>query len=479
MKRFLALLLVVAMVFAIAIPAMAKTVDPYDKKEVDIAANKGDGKSVAEGFSFHCNDIEGSNGRTYVGQFRTEKKNGNGWDDANTNKHWIALESAGGTKWTPVIPAGHNWACVDCGRTDWVTFSNNSGVPDGKNAQFQHDGPSRRWITIRVIYHIDIPECEFTCVNDGAECEFECTCEVPCPNAGIGDHDNGKCTMECGVDHDCDFDGDLTCGTVCECEKKFSEVIVNRKELIKIADGYVFSHTALPTWEGGKYVRSTPWMVRANLLTGAFLPITETLYGNTTWNFYYEGKGACECECDLIECDAECLPCGFTWSGHEGCCFTCYTCDGDDPYCDYVGVCDGCPTVGACINASEGCKHNCNPKPPHECSIAVCDICKDGKGGNCVGNSGTGCLDVNCVHGVLRRDCTVNSCQSNTNFFCIECGTNIGGINLNNGNQWGIQGCYCDCHPHDNSHPPYAAPDVCDCGCEDDDVVCECVDCED
>jgi len=75
-KRLLAILLVFAMMFSLAIPAMATA----DNNRGSDNVKKMDSKSVAshaikiEGFGFHCNDIEGGgNGRAYVADFQDVK----------------------------------------------------------------------------------------------------------------------------------------------------------------------------------------------------------------------------------------------------------------------------------------------------------------------------------------------------------------------------------------------------------------------
>ena len=306
MKKTLAIVLSLCMLFALVVPAMASAKLP----------------AASEGFAFHCNDIEGGgNGRTYI----VGKDKDFGKFDKKTGEGLIQLAPAPGDTTGKVwVINGYNyddsysgeWVCTTCGRTDWVSFSNKSGVPDGKNIQLQHPGPSKRWINIKVIYNLDVPECEFECKNADAKCNFVCTClENVCANlARFGAH---ACTfdLECGEGHDCPFDdADLTCKTVCDCEAKVSETIVDQKVLINIADGYIFRHRAPRNWNGGAYDSGPRF-------------IFEKLFSSKTYNVFYVGAGDCACDCDSVVCDAACkvTPCNYEPPTHE-----------------HTAVCDNC-----------------------------------------------------------------------------------------------------------------------------------------
>ena len=79
---------------------------------------------------FHCNTFNG-NGRVwpevpydfkkFQGEFTFTKAVGTRWNLTKVNGDEALL---------PV--------CPKCGSTEWITFSNNSGEPDGKNIQMQH-----------------------------------------------------------------------------------------------------------------------------------------------------------------------------------------------------------------------------------------------------------------------------------------------------------------------------------------------------
>jgi len=107
------------------------------------------------GFGFHCNEC-GGNGATAViyqgddtgvikaignikkqpaGSMVVEK--GDQKDIFGTKTYPIALERVGDTTLWNLI-TGDDIKCATCGRTDWVTYSNNSGVIEGKNIQAHH-----------------------------------------------------------------------------------------------------------------------------------------------------------------------------------------------------------------------------------------------------------------------------------------------------------------------------------------------------
>ena len=330
MKKLMIITTVVVMMCAFAFSAMASTQLP----------------AASEGFAFHCNDIEGSNGKTYI--------EGKDKDFGKFDKKLVGKVSdleAGLIKLAPVetdltgktwIPVENLGVCTTCGRPDWVSYSNKSGVPDGKNIQLQHPGSSRRWITVAVTYFIDIFKCEFTC--NIADCDFAIECTEDC-----------ECGDMCGIDCDCEA-VDHTCPAAgcaaCDCEFSDSKVIVNEKHLIKIADGYFFWHRAPRTWEGGAY-DSGPRFIH------------ERLYNSKTYNVYYVGAGdcVCECECDGVQC--ECMK-----EVTEKCC---YQLD------DGTWICDNCGENPCSDSLNVGCTHNCNKGCEH---ALVCSVCYDAAGDN-------------------------------------------------------------------------------------------------
>ena len=149
-KKLLAILLVVAMAVTFAVPALAanngngngngnnKTAAaPVDEFDFDV-----------NNANFHCNDIVGENGRVWpdLTNFGVVDGKGNG---GGNNKNKMA-----GTFHVDRVGDSTTWSLVDvvvcpiCGSIEWVTFSNNSGVPDGNNVQFQHNGPTKFWLEI-------------------------------------------------------------------------------------------------------------------------------------------------------------------------------------------------------------------------------------------------------------------------------------------------------------------------------------------
>ena len=114
MKKMLSILIALTMVLSLAAPMWAAPADP------DTA--------TVTGCAFHCT-ADGGNGKTYIdGQ---PKDFGKGAvvvlsRDADDPKVWHLVSINGDTG--PFV-------CADCGSSDWVTFSNKSGVPNGKNIQ--------------------------------------------------------------------------------------------------------------------------------------------------------------------------------------------------------------------------------------------------------------------------------------------------------------------------------------------------------
>ena len=354
MKKILALVLALTTIFALAIPAMAAdNVFDFDVNNAN----------------FHCNDIEGENGRvwpvlTALGLTDGKANNGN-----NKNKLTITLRvNRVGTSTTWKLAAANkdgiaqnNIKCPACGRTDWITFSNNSGVPNGNNVQFQHDGPSRRWITIKVTYHLDIPACKvFTCKNANTVCKFVCTCEgctpvCNCPNPCnlvckyAVQYPTHACTFKCGKGHDCPIKG-ATCAYDCKHEFHASEVVVNMKVPIKIADGYLFVHTVNNIWtKDGK----TGYYVSGDMPIGVY---SKRLYNNAQYDIYYKGCGKCKCDCPPVTCNAACVRCSWTPPAHV-----------------HVPICENCKD-------GQGNNHNnCESKNPENTTNYYCLNCPDNK----------------------------------------------------------------------------------------------------
>ena len=88
-----------------------------------------------DGFGFHCNATNG-NGRTNVtinGKvYKSNDQNDNGKDSA---MHSNLVRVGTTTLWNLLKD---DIVCATCGSTEWVTYSNNSGVINGKNPQVHH-----------------------------------------------------------------------------------------------------------------------------------------------------------------------------------------------------------------------------------------------------------------------------------------------------------------------------------------------------
>ncbi|MCL1834817.1 MAG: hypothetical protein FWG48_01540, partial [Oscillospiraceae bacterium] len=144
-KRFLALLIVAVMVVAFAVPAMAGNTPKAEPTEL----------TWTDGFGFHCNAC-GGNGQTSViyagtnpavikaiGNIKKQPAGsmvvlkGDQKDIFGTKTYPIKLERVGTTtEWNLIT--GDDIVCETCGRTDWVTYSNQNGVINGKNIQAHH-----------------------------------------------------------------------------------------------------------------------------------------------------------------------------------------------------------------------------------------------------------------------------------------------------------------------------------------------------
>ena len=140
MKKVLSIVLAISMLLALAVPAFAAN----DKK---IVAMEYTAKSEFNNAQFHCNDIVGENGRVWTLDSNKLKPGGN--NSVKNTGELIFNRIGNTTTWElDVETTDGAYICEQCGRNDWITFSNNSGLPDGKNVQVQHNGPSKFWLTI-------------------------------------------------------------------------------------------------------------------------------------------------------------------------------------------------------------------------------------------------------------------------------------------------------------------------------------------
>jgi len=327
MKKILALVLALTTIFALAVSAMAAD-------------------TFIEEAGFHCNDGNGNGSVSPPIPVAYQTFDNNGKvvyvypvNRVNNTTSWELDDSDG--KNAIVCPA--------CGRTDWVTYSNNSGVPDGKNAQFKHlpvkpepkPEPTKQ-VNIKVIYYLSIPKCTATCKYAPGPCDFKCVC-VPCKyEANFKSH---ICTLECfGSTHDanCRVMNFKKCdpNKKCKCAKEYNKVIINETHLIPISASHNFKHTAPAKWNGGTIVAGTNRV------------INETLTADKTYEFFYKGTGKCKCRCLEPVCKIECKPCTFK------------------PTCDHKGiVCDNCK------NGNGNNHKNCEFDNPNATSNYFCMTC--------------------------------------------------------------------------------------------------------
>jgi len=150
MKKFVVILLIASLALALTIPALASN------SQIVTNANT---RIWQDGFGFHCNAVKG-NGATaveYIGDntaiensiARIKKQpagsmivqKGDQKDIFGTRTFPVTLERVGTTTTWNLIT--DDVECNSCGRIDWVTYSNNSGVINGKNIQVHHSATPR------------------------------------------------------------------------------------------------------------------------------------------------------------------------------------------------------------------------------------------------------------------------------------------------------------------------------------------------
>jgi len=129
MKKFTVWALAIIMALGVMIPvAFAASNNGNGNQKV---ANEYDEYTNSDynNAQFHCNTC-GGNGRVWLtmGKDLSQK-----W-----SKPLKFKKIPGTTSWELLDKT--TFVCDRCGSTEWVTFSNNSGVPDGKNIQMQHPG---------------------------------------------------------------------------------------------------------------------------------------------------------------------------------------------------------------------------------------------------------------------------------------------------------------------------------------------------
>ena len=161
-KKFVSIVLVLAMILALGITAIAANGDSANGKVSNIFLTGRVDYKDYNNANFHCNAING-NGRvwTTLGKDYTQQMNDlltfertdlrAPQSVASKDTTWLLINratqdpvmSANGKKiegWNITDPSAEMFICEQCGSQLWVSFSNNSGEPDGKNIQINHPG---------------------------------------------------------------------------------------------------------------------------------------------------------------------------------------------------------------------------------------------------------------------------------------------------------------------------------------------------
>jgi len=318
MKKILALVLALTTVLALAVPAMAAD-------------------TVIEEAGFHCN---GNVSPVIPNAYKTTDENGK-------VVYVYPINRVGNTTAWALDDSQGKIVCPACERTDWVSYSNNSGVPNGKNIQFEHPSvtpePEQIEITVKVIYRLDVPTCTAKCrFTKLKKCNFSCDgCKCPY-EVNFRSH---NCTLDCAKERhatDCPVNNFTPCNPNkdCKCERTYSEEIYEEKILIPIGGSCLFEYSKVhKTWKGGVYVSGGR-------------PISATVTKDTTFIVHYKGCGKCKCTCEKPVCNIKCEPCTFK------------------PICNHVGIiCDNCKN-------GKGNNHsNCEFGNPNTTSNYFCLKC--------------------------------------------------------------------------------------------------------
>jgi len=146
-KKFVSIVLALVMVLGLVVPAIAAS-----NSQVVTGPTT---RIWQDGFGFHCNQCggngataviyNGDNAKVLAAIAKINKKNPNSLtvekgdqkDIFGTKDYPITLERVGDTTTWNLI-TGNEIECATCHRKDWVTYSNNSGVINGKNIQAHH-----------------------------------------------------------------------------------------------------------------------------------------------------------------------------------------------------------------------------------------------------------------------------------------------------------------------------------------------------
>jgi len=161
-KKVLSIVMVLAMIAGLTIPALAGNGNGTNGNVSNIFLTGRVDYKDYNNANFHCNAING-NGRvwTTLGKDYTQQMNDiltfertdlrAPQSVAGKDTTWLLINratqepvmSANGKKiegWIVTDPSAEMFICEQCGSQLWISYSNNSGEPDGKNIQITHPG---------------------------------------------------------------------------------------------------------------------------------------------------------------------------------------------------------------------------------------------------------------------------------------------------------------------------------------------------
>jgi len=344
-KKIFSCAIAVVMLFSLAIPALASS-----NSQIVVNAET---RIWQDGFGFHCNALKG-NGATSVINLINDKvvAKGSQKDVFGVKSNPIGLARVANTITWDLLT--NDIECATCGRIDWVTFSNNNGVINGKNIEVNHSSTPRYLAEVSIFWTSEILECDIVCdaLACTFACELECDCCEPC---------------KCGCDaHVC---------VECDCAATDAGFV----ETVKVAVPSAFSY------DYGIDGFSLKNITDANGNAVEFpieLPAKKASYSFT---FNFEKNGDCECDFNCNgKCDCECDPPGDFFGGcnHEWICSVCWDAaekglkKGSHPGCHNDSTGNSKQNTFFCLKCFESQNHwnrGNNPAPDKHCDCPVCN----------------------------------------------------------------------------------------------------------